>query len=612
MKKLLILLLLSFGFSTTTLALSENPLRNGLIFLAVDCRVMEFLGNDKLQFSRGTRGTGAYEEVHELLSSVFPTEVELIVSYLLPEDKAKILNGEEPSFAEVMQVTTRPNNCQGASYSLFEEVVANEISTLLKAEALLEPAQKAIAAQEAKLSSNPDTTEDKTIRVLMPHGPFIKEKNAFASTMIDFKHQTINGEIVETARLTTTLLIFIYDRILNVAFYSNWLPSSDLALHESEVKAWYEDFYEMNILNPGVILNSLEDGLRAYKKMNYSYAFKTLMPYAEQGNAQAQFIIGYIYLTDRLDDDEKNDEKAKYWFTKSAEQDFVRAQVVLANNFLNRFYEDEEKELYWYKRAAELGDGESQYQIAGTFDCNSRGIEGCEQKIYWLTKCTEKGYYLCPDALDRARQWAASESNSLQDGLNAYDEGDYKKAIPILLPYADSGKIEAQNALGHIYYHKGELKDDMKAIDWFWKAAEKGHKPSSEMLPILADNLIADGYDAYEKKDYQTVLDLWLPLAKVSLNGEVYQISWVQYDLGMLFYKGEIVQRDYEKAANMFKKSAEQGFVNSQFALGILYINGEGVMKSYKKAADWINKANENGHERAEEVWNKYELWKYE
>jgi hypothetical protein len=62
----------------------------------------------------------------------------------------------------------------------------------------------------------------------------------------------------------------------------------------------------------------------------------------------------------------------------------------------------------------------------------------------------------------------------------------------------------------------------------------------------------------------------------------------------------------------MFKKSAEQGFVDSQFALGILYINGEGVLKSYKQAAYWIKKANENGNERAEEVWNKYELWDYE
>ena len=47
-----------------------------------------------------------------------------------------------------------------------------------------------------------------------------------------------------------------------------------------------------------------------------------------------------------------------------------------------------------------------------------------------------------------------------------------------------------------------------------------------------------------------------------------------------------------------------------------MYANGEGVLKDLSKAKYWIKKAYENSLsasivERAEEVWNKFELWKY-
>ena len=54
----------------------------------------------------------------------------------------------------------------------------------------------------------------------------------------------------------------------------------------------------------------------------------------------------------------------------------------------------------------------------------------------------------------------------------------------------------------------------------------------------------------------------------------------------------------------------------AQLILGVLYVKGLGVSKSMKDAANWIGLARQNGSmevsEKAEEVWNEYELWKYE
>jgi hypothetical protein len=61
---------------------------------------------------------------------------------------------------------------------------------------------------------------------------------------------------------------------------------------------------------------------------------------------------------------------------------------------------------------------------------------------------------------------------------------------------------------------------------------------------------------------------------------------------------------------------ASEGLDNAQFILGVLYIKGLGVNKSMKEAANWINLARQNGSmevsQEADEVWNEFELWKYE
>ena len=61
---------------------------------------------------------------------------------------------------------------------------------------------------------------------------------------------------------------------------------------------------------------------------------------------------------------------------------------------------------------------------------------------------------------------------------------------------------------------------------------------------------------------------------------------------------------------------ASEGIDNAQLILGVLYVKGLGVSKSMKDAANWIGLARQNGSmevsQKADEVWNEFELWKYE
>lgn len=69
-----------------------------------------------------------------------------------------------------------------------------------------------------------------------------------------------------------------------------------------------------------------------------------------------------------------------------------------------------------------------------------------------------------------------------------------------------------------------------------------------------------------------------------------------QANVGNLYY----YKKDYVKAAEWYRKAAEQGNANSQFFLGWMYRQGYGITKNNVEAAKWYHKAAEQGHALAQ------------
>ena len=88
---------------------------------------------------------------------------------------------------------------------------------------------------------------------------------------------------------------------------------------------------------------------------------KTLIQKANQGNAEAQFSLGYAYAGG--DNVEQSDTQAVYWYKKSAEQGLAEAQNNLGSfYYLGKGVEQSiTKAVYWYKKAAEKNFAKSQY-----------------------------------------------------------------------------------------------------------------------------------------------------------------------------------------------------------------------------------------------------------
>jgi TPR repeat protein len=105
-------------------------------------------------------------------------------------------------------------------------------------------------------------------------------------------------------------------------------------------------------------------------------------------------------------------------------------------------------------------------------------------------------------------------------------------------------------------------------------------------VPAAAD--FQAGLRAYEQKDFAAALKEWQPLAE---KGD----SSAQYNLGLLYAKGEGVPQDLAKAAAWYEKAAVQGVAAAQYNLGLMYANGQGVPRDLQKAAQWYQKAAEQG-----------------
>ena len=72
--------------------------------------------------------------------------------------------------------------------------------------------------------------------------------------------------------------------------------------------------------------------------------------------------------------------------------------------------------------------------------------------------------------------------------------------------------------------------------------------------------------------------------------------------LGLCYYNGFGVKKDYIQAVNWYLQSANQGNAYSQNGLAMCYEYGRGVSKSLTKAIEWYQKAASGGNDHAKQA----------
>jgi len=110
------------------------------------------------------------------------------------------------------------------------------------------------------------------------------------------------------------------------------------------------------------------------------------------------------------------------------------------------------------------------------------------------------------------------------------------------------------------------------------------------VLPLFGCAGRDDGLVAYKRGDFTGALKEYR-----AENGPS-----ADFALGVMYYKGEGVERDRVTAAAFFRKAAEQGHVGAQYNLALMYNRGVAVPRDTREAARLYTLAAEQGFDKAQ------------
>lgn len=80
----------------------------------------------------------------------------------------------------------------------------------------------------------------------------------------------------------------------------------------------------------------------------------------------------------------------------------------------------------------------------------------------------------------------ATSGLNLSEGIKSFQVQDYRQAFIRLKPEAEKGQIDAEYAIGYMYYYgQGVVEDRKKAWYWITKAANAGQTDAQQAVEIL-------------------------------------------------------------------------------------------------------------------------------
>ncbi|MGL4848159.1 MAG: tetratricopeptide repeat protein [Clostridium sp.] len=245
---------------------------------------------------------------------------------------------------------------------------------------------------------------------------------------------------------------------------------------------------------------------RYLNKDDLTIALDYLGEASDNGDIEASYLLGDIYYKDKIIDDI---DLAIEYYKRAAYGKNALATEKLIEIYLNKA----EKEEYIY------------YYLLGDIYFNGELIEIDEDKYM-------KYYVLAAE-------------NGVNESIN--------KLLKIYKQLSANGDNEATFLLGEIYnFGEWVERDEHEAFYWFDKACGLGNDTARVKCAEIALE-IADGL--FVEEEIKCIE--WYNISSNNGNREA------QYKLAQLFEKGIIVEKDEERARNLYIKSSENGYIKA-------------------------------------------------
>ena len=275
------------------------------------------------------------------------------------------------------------------------------------------------------------------------------------------------------------------------------------------------------------------------------------------------------------------------WYMRAAELGNTKAQMTLAGLYLRGegIAQDRTKAADLYRKAAVDGNEPGGQYALGVMLERGDGVKQDDiEALLWYRRAAAAGH---PLAMYRA---------GLVHLTSKRVPRDYARAQEYFQTAARRGVPAASYQLGLIHEQGlGTAKSKALAFDHFARAGAKGHKPAIAALARLTGQLSDE--DIIRSRALPVPAEKHLAwYAKASKLGK----TKAQLALAKLYLRGQGVERDFAKAAALFRDAAARGRdADAQYALAVMLEQGMGTAKNQKEALAWYRRAAKTGHSRA-------------
>ena len=140
-------------------------------------------------------------------------------------------------------------------------------------------------------------------------------------------------------------------------------------------------------------------------------------------------------------------------------------------------------------------------------------------------------------------------------------------------------------------YYLGEMYEKGLGVEQNLETARKFYKLAAALLNQDSSPFIILTQIFGSKKDAEKAEQLYHELYDWRLDAANFGNSDCMWKIGMMYEKGQYVEKNLDTALEWYKKSAAQNNSEAMRILGYLYEHGEDVPQDYKKAVEWYEKA---------------------
>lgn len=287
-----------------------------------------------------------------------------------------------------------------------------------------------------------------------------------------------------------------------------------------------------------------ELGILLINKKNAEEAVTLFKSAAEQGDLSSTYYYGKLLFDGKGIAQDK--QQGVIYLLKAAEKGLAQAQLEMGILYSkgDGVRKDDTQSVKWYRAAACQGNVNAEWNLAGCC-MNGTGVNrNYDEALFWYGEAVSGGYR-------RTFKKMCEEDESFRNGLfMLYMKGmkrylidkNYDEAFNVFKVLAKQNIVEGQTMQGVILANNAYTKNNPK-----------------KALKILT---VASGTDAI-----------------------------ACFFLASLYEAGKGTNKDFDKAMELYGKSAANGYSTALCYLGDIYYEGRGVAQNYAKAVEYYQNA---------------------